>query len=324
MTDLVSVIIPVYNVAPYLQQCIESVCTQTYLNIEILLIDDGSTDGSGALCDALAETDNRIKVYHQENAGLSQARNKGIEVSVGKYVYFIDSDDFLLDERTIETMVSYAYTYEVPLILGAYKEFDGSCYISTLDTKILLRQVLSSEQLLEYMYGFEHFRSSFIVAHNKLYERRLFENCLFPVGKLHEDEFTTYKVYLEAGKALWLNQETYAYRIRLDSISQSYSLRRLDIIKAYEERVKVLEAYGLPTAKTIEVLLSHLSYHRWMLSQYGYQKEGKDLYDRFRSYYLQYGHLYVGKQKLKLLMMRYANSMYRWIKHSLYPFWKRS
>lgn len=323
MADLVSVIIPVYNVAAYLKECVASVCMQTYSHLEIILIDDGSTDRSGELCDELAREDARIKVYHQENGGLSLARNRGIEKSSGKYLYFVDSDDFLIDKHTLERMVTLAETYEVSLVLGAYVEVYEDRILSFLDKQVLPQQVLSAKQLMKYMYDFDKFKSNFIVAHNKLCSRSLFEGCLFPVGKLHEDEFTTYKLYLKAGQALWLNEETYGYRIRNQSIiNGKYSLSRLDVIEAFEERVQVLQEAHLPIVDTVGVLLSHLSYHQWRLAHNGYSKEAKVLSSKFKAYYQEYSHFYKGKQRVKLFVMRYANLGYRFVKNVLYAHWK--
>lgn len=320
MTSLVSVIIPVYNVVTYLEKCVNSIRKQSYQNLEILLIDDGSTDGSGVLCDELASQDDRIIVLHKANAGLSEARNDGIKCSRGDYLYFIDSDDYLIDKQTIEKMVLGAIEFGVSIVVAAYQRVENNFVNHCVKIELMPEPtVYQATDMIAKLYQYDCFSGNFIVVHNKLYKRNLFDDCLFPSGRIHEDEFVIYKLYLKAGQILWLPYETYAYRMRDNSIMRSaYSLRRLDIIDAYEERVEVLKAYGLPIKETVYQLITKLSYHRWCLLQYGFYLEERILSDKMKVYYQIYSNKYSGKTLLQLRLMRYMNSTYRFVYHNCY------
>lgn len=320
MNSLVSVIIPVYNVVTYLEECVSSVRQQTYQNLEILLIDDGSTDGSGHLCDQLAQQDKRIKVYHKVNAGLSEARNDGVKASNGEYIYFIDSDDYLIDCYTIEKMILGASQFNVPLVVAAYQRVKEGKTIHCVNLDVISEpKLFNAQDMVEKLYQFRVFNSNFIVTHNKLFKRQLFDSFLFPKGKLHEDEFTTYKLYLKAEQILYLPYETYAFRIRANSIMQSqYSLRRLDIIEAFDERIEVLKEHEIPIYDTVYQLMNKLSYHMWCLSRYGFHSEERELFHKLVDYYQRYSFMYKGKALMQLRLMRYTNFTYRFVYHRIY------
>lgn len=325
MGCLVSVIIPVYNVAPYLKECVDSVCQQTYQNLEILLIDDGSTDGSGQMCDAFAQQDDRIRVYHKANAGLSEARNDGIKRSSGEYLYFIDSDDYLIDDRTIEKMVQGARQFDVSLVVAAYQRVNHNLVNHCVKIELMPEPIVyQAQDMIEKMYQYDRFSGNFIVVHNKLYKRNLFDDYLFPAGRIHEDEFVIYKLYLKAEQVLWLPYETYAYRMRANSIMRSpYSLKRLDIIDAYEERIEVLTQHQLPVSDTILALMNHLSYHHWTLVKLGFSDQAKLMQEKIRYYYKQCDFVSPPKQRIKLALIRYGNYWYRQFEHGLYRRLKR-
>lgn len=320
MGCLVSVIIPVYNVAPYLKECVDSVCHQTYPHLEILLIDDGSSDGSGQMCDAFAQQDDRISVYHKANAGLSEARNDGIRRSSGDYLYFIDSDDYLIDPEIIEKMVSGARRFDVPLVVAAYQRVDNNCVNHCVNIELMPElAVYQAQDMIAKMYQYARFSGNFIVVHNKLCKRDLFDDCLFPAGRIHEDEFVIYKLYLKAEQVLWLPYETYAYRMRANSIMRSpYSLKRLDIIDAYEERIEVLTQHQLSVSDTILALMNHLSYHHWKLVKLDFADQARLMQEKIRYYYEQCDFVSQPKQRIKLVLIRYANYWYKQFEHGFY------
>ena len=234
MNPLISVIIPVYQVAPYIKRCIESVINQTYQNLEIILVDDGSTDGSGELCDRYAKRDNRIKAVHQENKGLSEARNRGLDIAEGDYLGFIDSDDWV-DLKFIEAMYEAAVSYNCEIVQCGHIEVvaDEEYESDTIGKAV----IYSKEEYSKAAYTLLGWKCS--VAWNKLYKKQLFSGIRYPVGKLHEDEFTTYKVIWNARKIAVLNTRLYFYRQRKDSImGRAYSARRLDAREAYKERAE--------------------------------------------------------------------------------------
>ena len=241
--DLITIIIPVYNVEKYIDKNIQSVINQTYKKMEIILVDDGSTDNSGKKCDQYINIDNRIKVIHKENGGLSDARNKGLEISTGKWVYFLDSDDFL-PRFSIETLYNLANKNNADISVGTFYDYynpdfdiDYEMFDKNLDITI---DIYDKEQGLETMLYNSKITNA---ACNKLYKRKLFENITFPKGKLYEDLGTTYKLFYKAKKVVLTNQHTYCYfRDRTDSIMhKTYNSNRMQGLKYAEEIVEFIE-----------------------------------------------------------------------------------
>lgn len=237
--DLVSVIIPVYNTEKYLKKCVDSFINQTYKNLEIILVDDGSTDSSPLMCDEYKKQDNRIIVIHKENGGLSDARNVGIENSSGSLITFFDSDDFV-DSDYIR------YLYELKIINHA--EISACAYhVSDECGKVLFtisgskNELLSKEQFFEKMLNEEGITVS---ACFKLYDRQLFDDIRFPIGKLCEDNGTTYKVVDKVHSLIAYGSIAKCYYIiRSNSIMRSsFSLRKLDMIELTDEMCDYLES----------------------------------------------------------------------------------
>ena len=232
MDELVSVIVPVYNVEKYVQQCIDSITGQTYQNLEIILVDDGSTDSSGEICDKSAEKDSRIRVLHKENGGLSDARNVGIVISKGRYITFVDSDDYI---KTDYIMYLYNILTEnqadISTCANIIVEEDGT-EISREKNSAMMRS-FSNLQAMELLFYQKQFENS---AWGKMYKKELFEEIRYPVGKLYEDLGTTYKVFFQSRKIVSSSGKKYFYRQRKNSImSQAFSRRNMDRIELSEE-----------------------------------------------------------------------------------------
>ena len=235
--DLITIIIPVYNVEKYIEKNIQSVISQTYNKLEIILVDDGSKDNSGKICDEYAKTDNRISVIHKENGGLSDARNKGLEISTGNWIFFLDSDDFL-PKFSIETLYNLAINNNADISVGTFYDYYNSDFnidyeIFDKDLDITVN-VYKDEQGLETMLYNSKITNA---ACNKLYKKELFEDITFPKGKLYEDLGTTYKLFYNAKRVTLTNQHTYCYfRDRLDSImNKTYNSNRMQGLKYAEE-----------------------------------------------------------------------------------------
>lgn len=209
---LISVIVPVYKVEKYLRRCIESIQAQTYCNLEIILVNDGSPDNCGAICDEYASRDKRIHVIHKTNGGLSDARNAGINVARGDYLGFIDSDDFiandmyeLLYQRIIEENADIS-------ICDVAVTNDGE---KATFTDSESKDIFEGEDILFAMI----YRNRFTVnVWNKLYRRELFQNIRFPKGMLYEDLATTYKLMMQAKCVVYTHSKKYAYVQRNGSI----------------------------------------------------------------------------------------------------------
>lgn len=234
---LVSVIVPVYNVEKYLRECVDSVLAQTYKNLEVILVDDGSTDACPQICDEYAKKDNRVCVIHKKNGGLSDARNVGIENASGTYITFVDSDD-IIDQNMISFLIKpIAADCDVEMSCCTFREFaDGTNPVGA-DIKCDESEIHSYKELSR--------KFTWIISCAKLYKKSLFENIHFPIGRLHEDEFTTYKLCYEAKKIAWTDSKLYLYRKRAGSITNKKTIKNFsDTFDAFCERLHFFEERG--------------------------------------------------------------------------------
>ena len=228
-TDLISVVVPVYRVEKYLDDCISSIVQQTYNNLEIILVDDGSDDASSSACDRWAVEDSRIVVIHKHNGGLSDARNVGLGIVRGEYIAFIDSDDWI-DNTYIEKLTSVANNEQADVVTCALVDEIEK----TGATDPQKRQFFSgnSEQALTMLYD----QTKIGVNAFKLYKRYIWDDLCFPYGKLYEDTLTTYKVFDLAERIVQIPDALYHYRIRENSIMTApFSLNIVGISDAWKE-----------------------------------------------------------------------------------------
>ena len=237
MQPKVSVIIPVYKVEKYLDECLESVVNQTYKDFEVILVDDGSPDNCPLMCDNWAIRDARIKVIHQPNQGISTVRNKGIENSIGEYILFIDSDDFI-DKTAIEKALTVAEKTSADIVcFGVFRITENKEIIEATE-KIKNNTVSRQEALLDLCQGNVHDYSW-----NKLYRRKVFEGVYYPTDKTIEDIATTYKLFLNAEKISYLSDELYFYRRREGSIIADMKSSTLnDLFLVRKERYEFLKS----------------------------------------------------------------------------------
>lgn len=234
---LISVIVPVYKVEKYLNRCVESIVGQTYSNLEIILVDDGSPDHCPAICDAWTEKDRRIKVIHKKNGGLSDARNAGMEVSNGELIGFVDSDDWIVQDmyqRLYDAMKTDNSDVAACGVEMVWEDGTSSRMLTRSGSCVLNReeamQALIEESWLKQPVWY------------KLYKADLIRSILFPVGKYHEDAFWSYQVVGAAERVSVIDYAGYYYWQRSGSImGEGYSLKRLDAIEALEHRQEYLE-----------------------------------------------------------------------------------
>lgn len=242
---LVTVIVPVYNVAQYLDRCVESIVNQTYANLQVILVNDGSTDGSGALCDEYANRDERVTVIHQANGGLSAARNAALDSAGGDFITFVDSDDWI-HQQFVERLLSMACIGPADIAIAGLIKPPLDAISADFDREIpvLLTPVEAIDQLL----GPNH--PLFVVACGKLFRRRVLGDLRFPTGRLHEDEFIAHRLILAANRISLVHEPLYYYWQRETSImGAGYNIRRgEDIVQAYRDRVDVLESVGMHDA----------------------------------------------------------------------------
>ena len=240
--ELVSIIIPVYKVEKYLKECLESVVNQIYKNLEIILVDDGSPDSCGKICDEYAKNDERVKVIHKENGGLSSARNKGLDVASGSYISFVDSDD-VIDKRFIETLYHMCVENNCDIAECGFKRFKGDIEVENAESEEI--KVISAIEMQNKLFVDGESAQTVIVC-DKLYKKYLFDSIRFPIGKVHEDESATYKIlYSCKTSVVATNLKLYYYRENLNSITgKKFNIKRLDILDAYEERKNFYKEKG--------------------------------------------------------------------------------
>ena len=230
---LVSVIVPVYNVAPYLEQCLDSIVNQTYRNLEIILVDDGSTDESGAICDRYAEQDSRIQVVHKENGGLSSARNVGLDKMTGEWVLFVDSDDWI----ELNTL---ALLFEQKDERVEVVEFGIVHVFETHRNECLFRRELTSGvDILISLFRDQPFHG---VAWNKLYAAHTVKDVRFIEGRYHEDTPFVLEVYPHIDYCQVIPHALYNYRRdRVGQITSGFTVRRLDMYRNLEDLIAKYE-----------------------------------------------------------------------------------
>lgn len=236
---LVSVIVPLYNVAPYLPACLDGLLTQTHRGLEVVLVDDGSTDGSGAVCDAYAARDGRVRVLHQHNAGVAAARNAGLDQARGAYISFVDSDD-VVSPRFIETL------------LGAGADIAQCGFVTELEGLRATDEADRPAPAFERMSSRDASRAlqldgtgTWGVLWNKLYRASLFDGLRFPVGRQHEDEFVVWRTLWAAGGVAVTPEPLYFYRQRQGSImAAGLTQKSLDALVAIEQRGTFYRAQG--------------------------------------------------------------------------------
>ena len=222
MKELISVVVPVFKVEGYLNRCVDSVLGQTYDNFELILVDDGSPDRCGEICDEYAGRDQRVRVLHKENSGLSAARNSGIEIARGDYLTFLDSDDWV-HELYLERLHNLLITTSSDISVGNFiQTVEEDVEVDLTNPKI---EVLSGLEALGELAG--RLYVQMVVTWGKLYKRDLFKGIRFPPGKFHEDEFTTHKLLYKANKIAVTSEQLLYYRQRKDSImGERFDIRK--------------------------------------------------------------------------------------------------
>lgn len=252
---LISVIVPVYMVQDYLSECLESIINQTYRNLEIILVDDGSPDDCGKICDDYAKKDSRIKVIHKANGGVSDARNVGIANANGFYIGFVDSDDYL-DNRFFEILISLIVEYDSDIAecySYSFQKGTRPCIKNTNKVKC----INSKQWITETNLG--NFLSC--VVWNKLYKKDLFDGISFPIGMRFEDEATIYKIIFKAKKIVRIDSVLYFYR----QWENSFTSQELDI-KGFEQKCSVLYEKCLFFHEKHEIDLELFSYSKLFIT----------------------------------------------------------
>ena len=240
----ISVIVPVYKVEPYLCRCVDSILAQTFTDFELILVDDGSPDNCGAICDEYAQKDSRVHVIHQENGGLSAARNAGIDWafanSDSQWITFVDSDD-LVHPQMLDSLLDAVYKTCSEMAVTLYEKTSGEnvFQLNSFTSNATQKGIATAEY-------FRNYGVNAVVAIAKLYKKEDFLCIRYPVGKIHEDEYTTYKLLFLHEKIAVVDTVMYAYSINPNGIMGSeWSPRHLDAVGAYYEQFEFFEKKGL-------------------------------------------------------------------------------
>lgn len=319
--DCISIIVPVYNVEPYLDRCVQSIVNQTYRNLEIILVDDGSPDNCPQMCDAWAAKDPRIKVIHKENGGLSDARNAGMNAATGEYIGFVDSDDWIAPEM-VERLKS-AMEADRSDIAACTVEMvweDGSpSRLLTVRENCVMDRLEAQEALLD-----ESMLKQPVWY--KLYRKEMIQDIPFEVGKTHEDVFWSYQAVGNAKRVSVIDYIGYYYWQRGDSImGEGYSLKRLDAMEAYEKRYQYLaEKFPELEVKARRAIVEACIYHGQMTLKHLPEDEKKktmhylkDVKSRYSIKYAEYADRKL-THRLWLDLARISLPLACWIKNILH------
>ena len=297
---MISVIVPVYNVENYIRECLDSILAQTFIDFELILVNDGSTDHSGRICEEYKEKDSRIKVFHKENGGLSSARNKGIEEAKGEFICFVDSDDTIRGDyleilyNTISADGSDLAICDIdaPRLSGAELCQKHHVKISSEEA----RKWLYDDRTREYVL--------MVVAWNKMYSAKIFKNIRYPNGRLHEDEFLIGPVLYKCDYISFTPEELYFYRENeagITSDAKKMDVRHLDAVDALSERVELAISQGdkefaLVTLKNSLYKCARFYREAGELSSRKMKKASRD---KYKEVYFRYNNILGLKQKLK-------------------------
>ena len=263
---LITVICPAYNVEKYIKKCVDSIQNQTYKNLEILLIDDGSTDTTGRICDEFARNDKRIRVFHKENGGLSSARNLGLDNAHGEYLAFVDSDDYI-DSEMYETLLK--------ILVREDADFVGCSFFDDYGTRKVQNGGMKTTSTWQGEDIFLHRTELRFLAWNKLYKRSLVGEQRFVLGQVYEDVHFNAPLFFKAKKVAYYDACLYNYRIaRPGNTNSSFKPGRLCIFKEFDNIVQELEKHGYLKARA-SMLLYMLSFYRRLYKEAWQLKAGK-------------------------------------------------
>lgn len=261
MNEKISVIVPVYNDEKFLNKCVDSVAKQDYKNLEIILVDDGSTYSSPSICEKLSQEDNRIRVLHKQNGGVGSSRNAGLAMATGKYVLFVDDDDWL-EQGHISDLYDLLKRKNADIAIGNYTVYfhDQMTYEFYFSDKDYFEKDYTPKEWFKEEYTWNHnFRQLWVVPWAKLYKRSLFKNILYSESSTTmEDDPTTWKIYLLADKISYMNKAIYIHRIINSSASALDSRTKLYGTEPVADRIAFLRVLGFDTSEEEKIYMRRL------------------------------------------------------------------
>ena len=312
MNSLISVIVPVYNVEKCLDRCIKSIVNQTYKNIEVILINDGSTDNSLKICKEWQSKDKRIVIVDQKNKGVSAARNIGLDIAKGEYVAFVDSDDWI-NEIMYETLLNLLKEHHTDIAECDFIKVESeSCILNQPELKF---HKLKNDEFIKNLFNGTSYSN--ILVWNKLYKRSLFTEFRFPEGVIHEDQFLLPKIYLKCNTTIHCNQKLYYYFENSNSITRSqFTKKRLDSLKSFEEtRNLCIHNQRYDDVEWVDSTFAFIliKYYNLVINELNDRqiaKKIKDCYNSRLSCYIKNKHLNI-KQKVLLIMYWLCPRIYK-------------
>ena len=292
---LISLVVPIYNVENYLWSCLDSIAKQTYSNIEILLVNDGSPDGSATICQEFVAKDSRFRYIEKENGGLSDARNAGIAESKGEFLSFVDSDDWI-EPTYVEDLYRAALFNDAEVVVSNYQEFhqERNVYLIHL-FEDYYETHYSGEELIQQLPLLERKDLSFKTSWGILFARRLFDMISFPKGKTIEDTRTNYRLFAESSRLTYIHKVLYNYRVGVDSISSRITEKLLvDVLECLMERMAVYAVKGWNVADERENVLTNLKMRYNQAKEAGLQNT--DIFKRYAELLTLLGDIGVGNE----------------------------
>ena len=267
--ELISVIIPIYKAEKYLDRCIKSITNQTYRNLEIILVDDGSPDRCSEICDTWGKKDNRIKVIHQKNSGVSVARNTGIDVSTGKYIIQVDSDDYIASNM-IETLYDAVQINRADMSICKFEKGSDDQYKFETEHKNGM-EAIDAETALKRAYKNSEYALQYIAPWGKLYKKELFTGIQYPAGKIFEDIYVTHQVLYRCKSIVVVEDKlTYYYQHGDSIMNKKYHVGKLDYLEACKNRISFFKNNNL-------LELEHIAYAEYLHSLIWEYSRARDL-----------------------------------------------
>lgn len=275
--EKVSVIVPVYNAGPYLKQCIDSILNQTYHNIELILVNDGSTDGSATICESYRQVDQRVRLINKKlgGGGVGAARNSALPLITGEFVLFVDNDDWL-EPNHIEVLYKSLKETDSDISIVNFTQFmeERSSYAFHVTEKDYFQEVFTPQEWFSREYnGRFAFSQCFTVPWCKLYKASIFENISYPEDEKVEDDYTTWKLYLMADRIVFTNVALYYHRKRETSVTKTVDSTYVFPLKSIEERVTILSLIGFDISEELRAYRWRLNLHRESYLASGHMQE---------------------------------------------------
>ena len=281
--ELISVIVPIYKAEKYIDRCIASIAGQTYTNLEIILVDDGSPDKSGDICDQWARKDARVKVIHQNNSGVSVARNAGVANANGKYIMMLDSDDYMCPQM-IESMYQIMMDQVVDMVICGFEKGNQDAFVFN-DSNIKTVEIINAPTALKRIYDGDEKALQYVAPWAKLYQKEMFEGIYYPEGKIFEDIYVTHQLLFQCDKIAVTEAKLIYYYQHPDSImNKKFHVGKLDYLDALKQRIAFYKQHELSDLASI----AYDEYLHSLIWEYSRARDllaNKDAMDKIRESY---------------------------------------